>query len=113
MADFGGMGGFAGGRELNADDLFEQAVNRALGDAMRSDDSLCCEMWSALANTEWTHENGDTASYSFRAAGDLIAAILGRGDYIDWYCSGPYAQVSERIENAMAREGWTAEENLD
>lgn len=48
---------------------------------------------------------------SFRAAGDLIAAILGRGDYMDWYCSGQYATVSERIDSAMSAEGWTWEAN--
>jgi len=107
MADFGGLGGLKECRPMNESDLFEQAVNRALGDAMRESDSLCRDMWSALANVEWSHENGDTASYSFRAAGDLIAAILGRGNYMDWYCSGEYATVSDVIEEAMQAEGWT------
>lgn len=110
MTDFGGLGGISGGRPRDETDLFETAVDRALGEQMRADDSLCREMWSALANVDWTHENGDTAGYSFRAAGDLIAAIIGRGDYMDWYCSGPYATVSERIDRALQSEGWTWEE---
>jgi len=106
MADFGGLGGLAECRQINEADLFEMAINRALGDAMRQDTNLCKEIWSSLANQDWLHENGDTASYSFRAAGDLIAAILGEGNYMDWYCSGPYETVSDRIEVAMQREGW-------
>jgi hypothetical protein len=106
MADFGGLGGLAEYRQINEADLFEMAINRALGDAMREDTGLCKEVWSALANQDWLHENGDNASYSFRAAGDLIAAILGEGNYMDWYCSGPYETVSDRIEDAMRREGW-------
>lgn len=111
MAEYGGMGGISGGRELDDTDAFEAAVSRALGATMRTDDALCCEMWSALANQDWKHVNGDTAGYSFRAAGDLIAAVIGRGDYMDWYCSGPYADVSERIEVALAAEGWTPEDD--
>lgn len=110
MADYGGLGGLKETRPMNAHDAFEMAVNRALGDAMREDAELCKQMWSALANVEWTHENGDTAAYSFRAAGDLIAAIRGTGNYMDWYCSGPYSFVCERIGTALAKEGWTYEE---
>ncbi len=106
MTDYGGMGGIEGGRPPDPADLFEMAVARALGPFLRTDDALCADMWSALANQAWRHDNGDTASYSFRAAGDLIAALRGAGDYMDWYCSGPYETVSERIREALAREGW-------
>lgn len=107
MTAFGGLGGVAGGRPLDETDAFEAAVARALGPQMREDDELCAEVWSSLANAGWRHENGDTAGYSFRAAGDLVASVLGRGDYLDWYCSGPYATCSERVRRALAAEGWT------
>jgi len=104
---FGGMGGLWEGRELNPEDKFEAAVNRALGDQIRADDEMARAMWSALANVDWYHpETGNTASYSFRAAGDLIAAIRGSGHYMYWYCSGPYAQVSDHIARSMKKEGW-------
>lgn len=106
MTTFGGLGGISDGRPLNDQDDFEMAVFRSLGPTMKSDPELCAEMWSALANVEWTTYNGDSAAYSFRAAGDLIAAVIGRGDYMDWYCSGPDGRVSERVANALATEGW-------
>ena len=106
MTEYGGCGGIQGGRELDTEDAFEMAVKRALGPDMVANDPLCIEVWSSLANMDWRHDNGDTANYSFRAAGDLIAAVRGRGDYMDWYCSGPYAEVSDAVRNAMAKEGW-------
>ena len=107
MTDFGGCGGIVGGRPRDESDLFENAVERQLGEAMREDPNLCKEVWCATSNVTWRNaEEGHTASYSFRAAGDLVAAILGRGDYMDWYCSGHDGEVSERVAEAMLDEGW-------
>lgn len=108
--NFGGLGGLSKGRGLNKDDAFEMTVNRVLGDRIRADMKVACDMWSALANVEWYHKDGDNAGYSFRAAGDLVAAIYGQGtDYMTFYCSGPYATVSTEIAEALRKEGWTYE----
>jgi hypothetical protein len=127
--EFGGMGGAAGGRPRDPDDLFEAALDRAFGerlrreradgiDAHKADDDdnpglwyrkgLGARLWGSLANVDWTHTNGDTAGYSFRAAGDMIAAIVGEGDYMDWYCSGDHGVLDDEVAEGMAREGWTA-----
>lgn len=109
---FGGLGGIKGGRPFNPEDEFEAAVNRSLGRAMQADKSLRYEMWSALANQGWRHASGDTAGYSFRSAGDLIAAICNDGtDYMDYYCTGDYASVSSRVADALLAEGWTPQED--
>jgi hypothetical protein len=106
MTEYGGWGGVAGGRALDLDDAFEMAVERALGARIRADEATARAMWSALANVDWRHAYGDKASYSFRAAGDMIAAIRGSGDYMDWYCCGPWAEIRADIAAAMRAEGW-------
>lgn len=118
MADFGGLGGVWGGRERNTEDLFEAAIERCFGKQLRDEGmgegwpaydkprKLGQRIWGSLANVDWAHENGDTASYSFRAAGDLIASIVGAGDYMDWYCSAPDGCVDEQVAEELAKEGW-------
>lgn len=107
MTDYGGLGGITEGREPNQDDKFEMMLHRVLGDQIRQNPEIGVDLWSALANIDWYHpESGDSASYSFRAAGDLIAAIIGKGDYMDWYCSGPYSTVSSLIARTLKKEGW-------
>jgi hypothetical protein len=124
VTEFGGLGGAPGGRPRDESDLFETALDRTCGDRMRADHCVCpyfsakcaaAQVWGALANVDWKHDNGDTASYSFRAAGDMIAAILAEGDYVDWYCSAPYGFGPDWMADAMAKEGWrpdTAEEGM-
>jgi hypothetical protein len=106
MADYVRFGGIIGGRALDLADAFEFALSRQLGDRMKTDDDLCTAVWCALSNVEWAHENGGRARYSFRAAGDLVAAVRGDGDYLDWYCSGRDSVVRPDIGEALAREGW-------
>jgi len=107
---YGGLGYLQEGRRLNCEDAFEMAVENSLGDKIRADDTTAAAMWSALSNVEWFHVDGDEAGYSFRAAGDLIAAIRGEGNYMDWYCSGPSGYVNGDIEEALGEYGWYYEQ---
>jgi len=77
--------------------LFEEVITDHFGERMKTDDDLCSRIWSSLANVDWYYVKGEkpvTVGYSFRAAGSMIAGIRGFGDYMDWYCSGPDADVA-------------------
>lgn len=90
---------------------FEEMLARVFGERMQTEDDLCKEIWSALANVTWYHPKSYLeAGYSFRAAGGLIAAIRGGGDYMDWYCCGPYAFITDEIRRSFRKEGWIPDE---
>lgn len=103
---FGGCGGVAGGRGRDSEDEFESAVDAAMGDRLRASPSLGARLWGSLANVTWRRADGATAGYSFRAAGDLISAIVGVGDYMGWYCSAPDGVVDDEIADLLAGGGW-------
>lgn len=81
-------------------------------------------LYSALCNNDfiknemWPLIKGDTWSCSWRHAGGIIADMLQRGDYIDWYCSGianhedtlsgyvPEGSVTEEIREDLFKLGW-------
>ena len=62
------------------------------------------DVWPLLKDQRW--------SCSWRYAGGIVAHMVGRGDYIDWYCSGIKSgplEETERAEmtaEAIARYEW-------
>jgi hypothetical protein len=89
-------------------------------------------LYAALCNMQWQKREvipilkDEYWSCSWRSAGGIVADIQGKGDYIDWYCSGirdtswdeeenaasytkgyvPEGTVTEEIENDMYVLGW-------
>ena len=55
------------------------------------------DVWPILSEQKW--------SCSWRHAGGIIADMQGKGDYIDWYCSG----INDDLLDEMTQSGW---ENL-
>ena len=87
---------------------FEKDLVDLFGDKIRNDDEFAKQIWSALTNITWTHENGtEFYNATFRTAGGLIADIRGTGNYMHWYCESPDGIVSNEIETAMKTKDWT------
>jgi hypothetical protein len=88
---------------------FEKDLEELFKEQMLNDNDLCAKVWSALANVDWINIDGTEYSCSFRYAGSLIARIIGRGTYLDWYAKGAYGVVDEYIAEALQRRGWRYE----
>jgi hypothetical protein len=60
----------------------------------RASDGYAQNIYAALCNMRWQKRDvlpilkDEYWSCSWRSAGGIVADILGKGDYIDWYCSG-------------------------
>lgn len=81
--------------------------------AMCNTDFIKNEVWPLIKEEKW--------SCSWRHAGGIIADMLERGDYVDWYCSGiigtedqdtkigyiPEGVVTEEIREDLLKLGWT------
>ena len=73
------------------------------------------EVWPRLKDEYW--------SCSWRSAGGIIAELRGKGDYIDWYCSGIFgvgeadsfqgyvseSTVTDEIRQDLFAIGWMVE----
>jgi hypothetical protein len=96
-------------------------------------------LYAALCNMRWQKREilpilkDEYWSCSWRSAGGIVADLQGKGDYIDWYCSGignhmsdddeddgsaklatlnyvPEGTVTEEIENDLYVLGWVHSE---
>jgi len=94
---------------MDYDQKFDDDFCELFTEKLRENNDFGKELWAALANVHWSHEDDpdDTAlGHSFRSAGSLIASMLHRGHYMDWYCSTRDGVVSEHIASKMAEKGW-------
>lgn len=96
-------------------------------------DSYAQNLYAALCNTRWQKREilpilkDEYWSCTWRSAGGIIADIQGKGDYIDWYCSGigdglgngdsdgvkgyvSEGTVTDEIENDLYVLGWVHSE---
>ena len=63
-------------------------------DKVRASDSYAQNLYAAMCNNEFQKLDvmpilkDEKWSCSWRSAGGIVADMQGKGDYIDWYCSG-------------------------
>ena len=70
-----------------------------------SSKQYCMDLYSAMCNNEFIKDN-KVCSYSWRISGGIVANILERGDYIDFYISGNEGNVTDEIREDLSKLGW-------
>ena len=94
-------------------------------DKVKASDSYAQNLYAAMCNMQFQKLDvmpilkDQRWSCSWRHAGGIVADMLEKGDYIDWYCSGirhdeegitsgyvPEGQVTEEIELDLKKLGW-------
>lgn len=88
---------------------------------VRNSESYAQNLYAAMCNTEfvkndvWPVLQDERWGCSWRYAGGIIADMLEKGDYIDWYCSGiggdnngyvGEGYVTKEIREDLLRLGW-------
>jgi hypothetical protein len=82
---------------------------RALAAQVSHEDGFADELYCALCNVNWVHDDGVEWTATWRYAAGVVAELRGRGeDYLDFYCSpsGAEGTISGRVGAAMAVLGW-------
>jgi hypothetical protein len=81
---------------------------------IREDESRAQHLYHTLCNNDFVHkETGKMWSCSWRYAGGLVADVLCRGDYLNWYCSGNEGAVDEQIAEWFEKMGWAVHEDIE
>jgi hypothetical protein len=81
----------------------------------RASNSYAQNMYAAMCNMRFVRRDmfpylrqdpdKDLWSASWRAAGGIVADMLGKGDYIDWYCSG-MGGLNREFDGDETNEQW-------
>jgi hypothetical protein len=79
----------------------------------RASDAYAQNIYAALCNMRWQKLDvipilkDELCSYSWRYAGGIVADMLEKGDYIDWYCSG-IGGLNQEYDGNETNEEWQA-----
>lgn len=73
-----------------------QAYAQNLYASMCNNEFIKNDVWPLLTDKRW--------SASWRSAGGIVANMVEKGDYIDWYCSGIKGDVSDEEFYDMSKE---------
>jgi hypothetical protein len=74
-------------------------------------DRYAQNLYAALCNMRWQKREvlpvlkDEYWSCSWRSAGGIVANLQGKGDYIDWYCSGS-GGLNREFEGTETNEEW-------
>ena len=72
---------------------------------VRASDVYAQNIYAALCNNDFQRNNvmpilkNETWSCSWRHAGGVVADMIGKGDYMDWYCWGSMSGTALRTED--------------
>jgi hypothetical protein len=96
---------------------------------VRASDNYAQNIYAALCNNDFMKLavvpilKEETWACSWRHAGGIVADMLGKGDYIDWYCSGisdggnrtngyvPESVVTIEVREDLKKLGWIVMES--
>jgi hypothetical protein len=81
---------------------------KSLADRAGSDPGFAVELYGALCNASWHHDDGtEWPGGTWRCVAALVADLRGYGEnYLDFYCSGGEGEITERVTAAMDALGW-------
>jgi hypothetical protein len=74
-------------------------------DKVRASEVYAQNIYAALCNNDFQRNDvmpilkNETWSCSWRHAGGVVADMIGKGDYMDWYCSGSRSGPALRTED--------------
>lgn len=93
--------------EENVVQAFEDMLYE-LKDRLREDDQFARELYCAICNMQWAHDDYEELySCSWRYAGGLVADIRKMGEgYLDYYCSGYEGTVTTNVLSELIERGW-------
>lgn len=78
-------------------------------DKAKANEAYAQNLYAAICNNEFTKNDvwpvlqGKTWSASWRSAGGIVANMVEKGDYIDWYCSGIQNDLSDEEYNNLSK----------